>query len=136
MYKRIFMQPDSSQLPPFKDFYRSYCKYNGSQRSGDSYLREVYKSAMMLIFDRFGEKGVNYLYKPVYICLYRIRLERRQVKYATMCTQENSGWVFAGISQAKRLSDLTEIVSRAARYKQETRVNFNVPIINELFNGK
>lgn len=59
IYKRIFMQPDSSQLSDFKDFYRSFCKYEGCQRNGDSYIREVYKSAIILIFDRFGEKGMG-----------------------------------------------------------------------------
>lgn len=134
IYKRIFMQPDSSQLSNFKDFYGSFCcKYEGCQRKGDSYIREVYKSAIILIFDRFGEIGVNHLYKHVYICLYRIRLEYRQVRYATMSSCSSSGWIFAQISNAKKLSDLSEIIRRASEYKQKTSIVFKVEKIIELF---
>ena len=133
IYKRIFMQPDSSQLSNFKDFYRSFCKYEGCQRSGDSYIRDVFKSAIILIFDRFGEMGVNRLYEPVYICLYRMRLEKKQVRYATMSSCASTGWIFAQINKAKKISDLSEIISRASEYKQKTPRNFNVEKINELF---
>lgn len=119
IYKRIFMQPDSSQLSNFKDFYRSFCKYEGCQRNGDSYIREVYKSAIILIFDRFGEKGLNHLYKAVYICLYRMRLEKKQVRYATMSSYSSSGWIFALINNARNISDLSEIISRASEYKKK-----------------
>lgn len=133
IYKRIFMQPDSSQLSDFKDFYRSFCKYEGCQRNGDSYIREVYKSAIILIFDRFGEKGLNHLYKAVYICLYRMRLEKKQVRYATMSSYSSSGWIFALINNARNISDLSEIISRASEYKKKTPKNFEAEKINELF---
>ena len=133
IYKRIFMQPDSSQLSNFKDFYRSFCKYEGCQRNGDSYIREVYKSAIILIFDRFGEKGLNHLYKAVYICLYRMRLEKKQVRYATMSSYSSSGWIFALINNARNISDLSEIISRASEYKKITPKNFEAKKINELF---
>ncbi len=133
VYKRIFMQPDSSQLSNFKDFYRSFCKYEGCQRNGDSYIREVYKSAIILIFDRFGEKGLNHLYKAVYICLYRMRLKKKQVRYATMSSYSSSGWIFAQINNAKNISDLSGIISRASEYKKKTPKNFEVKKINELF---
>lgn len=133
VYKRIFMQTDSSQLSNFKDFYRSFCKYEGCQRNGDSYIREVYKSAIILIFDRFGEKGLNHLYKAVYICLYRMRLEKKQVRYATMSSNSSSGWIFAQISKAKKISDLSEIIRRASEYKQKTQRNFEVEKVNEIF---
>lgn len=124
IYKRIFMQPDSSQLSNFKDFYRSFCKYEGCQRNGDSYIREVYKSAIILIFDRFGEKGLNHLYKAVYICLYRMRLEKKQVRYATMSSYSSSGWIFALINNARNISDLSEIISRASEYKKKNAKEF------------
>ena len=133
IYKRIFLQPDSSQLSNFKDFYRSFCKYEGCQRNGDSYIREVYKSAIILIFDRFGEKGLNHLYKAVYICLYRMRLEKKQVRYATMSSYSSSGWIFALINNARNISDLSEIISRASEYKKITPKNFEAKKINELF---
>jgi len=133
IYKRIFMQPDSSQLSDFKEFYSSSCKYKGYQRNGDTYIREVYKSAIIYIFDRFGEMGVNCLYKPVYICLYRMRLEKKQVRYATMSSFSSSGWIFTQINNAKKISDLSEIIGRASEYKKKTPKNFEVEVINKLF---
>lgn len=133
VYKRIFIQLDSSQLSGFKDFYRSFCKYDGYQRNGDSYIREVYKSAIILIFDRFGEKGVNYLYEAVYICLYRMRLEKKQVRYTTMSSHSSSGWIFAQINNSKSMSNLSEFISKASEYKKTTPRNFEVKEINEIF---
>lgn len=133
IYKRIFMQSDSSQLSNFKDFYRSFCEYEGYQRNGDSYIREVYKSAIILIFDRFGEKGLDFLYKAVYICLYRMRLEKKQVRYTTMSSYSSSGWIFALINNARNISDLSEIIGRASEYRQKTPRNFKVEKVNELF---
>lgn len=77
--------------------------------------------------------GVNRLYEPVYICLYRMRLEKKQVRYATMSSCASTGWIFAQINKAKKISDLSEIISRASEYKQKTPRNFNVEKINELF---
>lgn len=136
VYKRIFMQLDSSQLSAFKDFYRSFCKYKGCERSGDSYIREVYKSAIILIFDRFGEKGVNHLYKAAYICLYRMRLEKKQVRYATMSNHSSSGWIFAIVNNAKSFSDLSEIISRASEYRKKTLRNFDAKKVKYLFDNQ
>lgn len=130
IYKRLFLDSNSSQLYNFKDFYREYCKYNGCGRRGDTYVRQSYKSAIILIFDRFGERGVEYLYEAVYTCLYRLRLERKRIFYSTMCGYDESGWLFQIIQNARNLSDLSVIKHRAEEYKRSVISNFEVTEIN------
>lgn len=119
-YKRLFIDLDSSQLQDFKTFYKTYCKdYHGSLRVGDNYVRQVYKSAILLLFDRFGEIGVKNLYKDIYAVIYFVRLSKSQVRFNTMTKQENGGWIFSLINQAKSLSDLIPINVKANENKEK-----------------
>ena len=62
-----------------------------------------------------------------------MRLEKKQVRYATMSSYSSSGWIFALINNARNISDLSEIISRASEYKKITPKNFEAKKINELF---
>ena len=133
IYKRLFIDLDSSQLADFKFFYKRNCKeYQGSWRIGDGYVRQVYKSAIVLMFDRFGEIGVRSMYKDLYVVIYIVRLLKNQVRYSTMMKQENGGWVFPLINQAKTLSDLYTIKIKACEYKDKVcngAISFSVEAI-------
>ena len=109
IYKRLFVYLSSSQLYDFKQFYIEHCQYPGyNRRKGDGYIREVYKSAIMFLFDKFGEIGVKHYYRDIYMCLYKFRLTHKQVRYETMAKKENVAWIFQLISNSKSLSDLVE----------------------------
>lgn len=136
IYKRLFLSSNSSQLYRFKDFYHEYCMYKGSGRKGDTYIRQVYKSAIILLFDRFGEKGVDYLYEAIYSCLYRIRLEKQKIFFNTMFGKAESGWLFTVIQNAKNFSDFSDIKRRAEEYKRNLKVNFDVDEIKSFFKSK
>lgn len=134
IYKRLFMQLESSQLTEFKRFYRSHCLYKGYDwRKGDGYIREVYKSAIMMVFDRFGEIGVNNLYRDLYLCIYKHRLEKKQVRYETMA-KDNTTWIFRTIQSAKGLSDFHTIRHSALLAKEKTPRNYMVEEILSVFN--
>lgn len=122
-YKRLFVHSDSSQLAIFKQFYLNKCKYPGYLRKGDTYLRQVYKSAIMLAFDRFGERGVIYLYEPLYLCLYKLRLSQKQIKYQGLCKAPEVLEIFSTLQHAKTLNDLSGI-KRKAHEAREVKVNF------------
>lgn len=108
IYKRLFIQSETSQLHEFKRFYHKYCKnYHGWWRSGDGYIRQAYKSAIIAVFDKFGEKGVESIYVDLYICFYIMRLESSQVRYATVA--KSSSNIFPVIHNAKNLAELWEI---------------------------
>lgn len=125
-YKRLFVHSDSSQLAIFKQFYLKRCKYDGYHRIGDTYLRQVYKSAVMLAFDRFGEKGVMYLYKPLYLCLYKLRLKQQQIKYQGLCKATEVLEIFSTMQNAKTLTDLSEI-KRKGHEARLVDINFKNP---------
>lgn len=134
IYKRLFIQLESSQLSEFKSFYKARCLYKGHDwRKGDGYIREVYKSSIMMVFDRFGESGVNNIYRDLYICLYKHRLEKKQVRYETMAKASNSGWIFQVIQNAKTLSDLQSIKQTAKWEKSQTAINYSVEEIISVF---
>lgn len=112
IYKRIFIDLDSSQLKKFKAFYREYClHYEGASRTGDQYLREVYKSLVLIVFDKFGEEGLNTYYELLYAVVYKKRLELAQVKYATV--SQFPAKYFAIIQNANTLSDLSALTKHA-----------------------
>ena len=137
IYKRLFLQLDSSQLVEFKKFYNDHCLYEGHNwRAGDGYIREVYKSAIMMAFDRFGETGVNHLYKDLYLCIYKYRLENKQVRYKTMGKAENTAWIFQTILNAKGLSDLSLIKKKALEAKQRLNVQYKVEAIFAVYKSE
>ncbi|MDR2972023.1 MAG: DUF262 domain-containing protein [Bacteroidales bacterium] len=102
MYKRLFLVRKNNSLKEFQDFFDEYCKYKGSNRLGDTYLREAYKSLIFVLFDKFGEEGLLKYYKILYVLIYRLRLEKMQVKYDAVAQFPKS--YFASIEKAKDLN--------------------------------
>lgn len=140
IYKRLFVNTGISQLSEFKEFYKMYCKeYTGANRTGDGYIRQAYKSAIILVFDKFGEQGVNLMYRDIYTILYYLRLTRRQIKYSTMMKNEISGWLFSTINNAKNFSDLTSIrnvaLERKLSIKSESKIVFPIEEIKNFITG-
>ena len=134
IYKRIFLELETSQMTLFKEFYRQHCLYGGfDSRVGDGYVRQVYKSAIMLVFDRFGERGVYHIYKSIYKCVYRFRLENKQVRYKTMANASNVSWIFTTINNAKNLSDLNTFKVKAHRISETIKVVYDLAPVREVF---
>lgn len=125
IYKRMFIDLKTYQLSEFKSFFYKYClNYGGNAetlysddyafypkglacRSGDSYLRELYKSLIFVLFDKFGEKCLNKYYKILYRLVYLNRLTKRQVRYNSVA--ELPIEYFDIINQAKELADLSKL---------------------------
>lgn len=132
IYKHLFEYDNPLVLPEFKKFYNLYCmNYHGSERDGDSYLLELYKSLVFILFDKFGEEGVSKFYKTIYGLVYRIRLEKIQVRYATVDEFPRENRVFFRIQQAKNYSDLQFLQKLAfhpvnCRKEVETVIKFFV----------
>ena len=136
IYKRLFVYLTSSQLSDFKQFYIEHCQYAGyNRRKGDGYILEVYKSAIMFLFDKFGELSVRQYYRDIYICLYKYRLIQKQVRYETMAKKDNVAWIFQLISKSKSLSDLVELtkVSRSICSNIQKELRYTVDEIMSVF---
>lgn len=141
IYKQMFINIGTYQLSEFKEFYYTHClNYNWNEetyseikknrkmdwafkpswpaaRTGDSYLREAYKSLVFVLFDKFGEKGLNRHYKNLYRLIYSKRLQKSQVRYK--CVADLPCEFFKIIVNAKDLADLAEIDKNAAKLSQE-----------------
>ena len=125
IYKRMFVDIGTYQLSEFKEFYYSHCLNYGADkekriteetaflpqypatRTGDTYLREAYKSLVFVLFDKFGEVGLNKYYKTIYRLIYCHRLEQSAIKYKFV--ENLPSEYFKIISDAKDMADLTAI---------------------------
>ena len=105
IYKRLFIESGNKTLEEFKQYYLTYCcEYKGAHRTGDTYLKEVYKSLIFIIFDKYGENGVNEYYKALYVLIYRLRLEKKQVRYNTIA--QYPAIYFSSIENSTDINDL------------------------------
>lgn len=133
----MFIELGSYQLAEFKEFFYLHCltynpqktaweeaKYrtdafrdtdNLSRRTGDTYLREAYKSICFVLLDKFGEKTLLKYYKLLYRLIYQVRLQFYAVKYPTAMSAPKQ--YFAIIQRAKNESDLLQLNKLVADLK-------------------
>lgn len=117
IYKQLFIiKKDDYFLDEFKVFYELNCNYHKSYyRDGDKYLKELYKSLIILLFDKYGEEGVNKYYKELYAVVYRLRLEKYQVKYAAVAKYPSDKQLFSIIEQSKNYFELRKLTELAKK---------------------
>lgn len=114
IYKRLFLS-EFEDMVEFKKFVKTNCQYSGSQRDGDKFLFELYKSLIILIFDKFGEEMVDRYHKILYLLVYRFRLEKEQVRYTSVAEYAVETRIFNIIEQAKSFADLSALDKLACR---------------------
>lgn len=137
LYKKMFIELGNYQLAEFKEFFYLHClTYNPlrtvwedakhrtdafrdtdylSRRTGDTYLREAYKSICFVLLDKFGEKTLLKYYRILYRLIYQVRLQTYAVKYPTAMSAPKL--YFAIIHRAKSESDLLRLDKLVAELK-------------------
>lgn len=161
LYKKMFIELGSYQLFEFKKFFYLHClvydpsgedRWNKarcfsssfrhtdsqSRRSGDTYLREVYKSLCFVLLDKFGEKVFNKYYKPLYRLVYQLRLKNSAVRYQSAMTTPAE--YFKIISRAKTGIDLLAIERCAgelqkAEFRNEDKLK-NMALVKFIKEGR
>ncbi len=122
IYKKLFLEIDSYQMYDFKVFYKKNClSYDGHWRTGDNYIREMYKSLIMLLFDKFGENGVNEYHRHLYVIAYYLRRKQSRVYYSTVAKYPSP--FFSLIENAKDMSALRELESIISQPEYDTIYN-------------
>lgn len=159
IYTEMFINLGGSALAEFKRFYYRYClQYDcpatdvdqrkkdklaylpkgQAARSGDTYLRELYKSLTIAVLDRFGEKGLMKVYQTLYRLVYINRLKYQQVRYATVDDLPHQ--YFSIIEQAKDIADLSMLdsllVQELGNPIKNEFTNIDEQVINFIKNGK
>lgn len=138
LYKRLFIQLGTHQLAGFKRFYYQHClDYRCSDpeamrkkpyahqpkgdaaRNGDGYLREVYKSLIICLFDKFGEKALVRHYKTLYRLVYVERITHEQVRDKTADKLPHS--YFELIYRAKDMASLSQLDDMLANKLKEIK---------------
>ena len=127
IYKHLFVDLKNEPLKEFKQFYKNYCEYQGASRIGDTYLKEAYKSLIFLVFDKYGEIGVNKYYDLLYVLIYRLRLEKKQVRYNTVAQYPRD--YFACIEESTDLKDFIPLIREAKNeIKCEKEIKEIIPV--------
>lgn len=103
LYKRLF-DDNNDNLKAFRNDYQNYCLYKKHEGAGDTYVRDVYISLLIFVFDRFGEEGVKAAYKRLYVSVYRKRLYNMSVYYETMAKYPSN--LFLQLANAKDIEEV------------------------------
>ncbi len=128
LYKRLFIELDTYQLREFKQFYKKYClQYDGHWRVGDNYVREMYKSIILFLFDRFGEAVLNKYYKVLYMLTYVVRRKNKRVFYQTVANHPQE--LFVTILHAKTEHDLKMLNDKI---EWEIKDGYDFPLYEEV----
>ncbi len=132
IYKKLFLELDSSEMREFKQFYIKNClNYRGHWRIGDNYIREAFKSAVMLMFDRFGENAVNEYYPQLYVLLYNLRKQKTRVYYTAVAKYPHE--IFSIIENAQSLGKLSKLNDMVANLQDSNKFEF--PNYDEVLNS-
>lgn len=110
-------------LKQFKDDYEEYSNYP-TNRSGDRYVKELYQSLVIAVYDKFGSEGLRQIYKTLYSLAYRIRVQEYQVKQVSVYKAPTQ-W-FETISSAYDFADLRKLDECAAKPISCKRLERNI----------
>ena len=61
------------------------------------------------MFDKFGEEGVEKYYKTLYLIVYRLRIEKEQVRFTSVADYPVATKIFNTIEKAKSYADLSRL---------------------------
>lgn len=134
IYKQLFIYDKKEGLKDFKEFYNDKCNYPNHTRTGDQYLIELYKSLVMVVFDKFGEEGLNKFYRLLYAIVFRLRIEKFQVRYKAVAKYPSEKKIFFIISESKTYFDMRKL--RGIAYAPIEAQRDEEVIIRELLDQK
>jgi len=120
MYRFLFTEgmseKESHRFVEFRKFYNEHCKYPESYHTGETFIREIYKSIIIVLFDKFGEDGLLEYYKDIYSIVYRERVRNYMVKAETADNLAHNSGLFTQIFYAKKISDLENLHSLGKKH--------------------
>lgn len=102
-----------AEIPEFVKFYEDYClHYNGSSRSGDEKVRNMYENILFAFIDKFGYiDDFGSYYKAFYKTVYFIRCNKKRITTETILNCDDQK-IFREINDA-----VTPDVLKSYQYK-------------------
>ena len=108
--------PDGSRA---KDILNLITSYNGSGRTGDGYIRDMFYTLLLYYVDRFGEEELDKVIPQFFIWAYKLRLQLSAVQLASIDNYATA-WdsIFRYVYDAKTPYDIININIEGVQSKQ------------------
>lgn len=108
--------PDGSRA---KDILNLITSYNGSGRTGDGYIRDMFYTLLLYYVDRFGEEELDKVIPQFFIWAYKLRLQLSAVQLASIDNYATA-WdsMFKYVYDAKTPYDIININIEGVQSKQ------------------
>ena len=99
--------PDGSRA---KDVLMLISSYDGSGRTGDGYVRDMFYTLLLYYVDRFGEEELDRVIPQFFIWAYKLRLQSRTVQLASVDNYALDGnSMFRQVYDAKTPYDIINV---------------------------
>lgn len=114
LYKKSL--PDGSRA---KEILNLITSYNGSGRTGDGYIRDMFYTLLLYYVDRFGEEELDKVIPQFFIWAYKLRLQLSAVQLASIDNYATA-WdsMFRYVYDAKTPYDIININIEGVQSKQ------------------
>ena len=108
--------PDGSQA---KEILNLITSYNGSGRTGDGYIRDMFYTLLLYYVDRFGEEELDKVIPQFFIWAYKLRLQLSAVQLASIDNYATA-WdsMFRYVYDAKTPYDIINVNIEGVQSKQ------------------
>ena len=108
--------PDGSRA---KEILNLITSYNGSSRTGDGYIRDMFYTLLLYYVDRFGEEELDKIIPQFFIWAYKLRLQLSAVQLASIDNYATA-WdsMFRHVYDAKTPYDIININIEGVQLKQ------------------
>lgn len=108
--------PDGSRA---KEILNLITSYNGSGRTGDGYIRDMFYTLLLYYVDRFGEEELDKVIPQFFIWAYKLRLQLSAVQLASIDNYATA-WdsMFRYVYDAKTPYDIININIEGVQSKQ------------------
>jgi uncharacterized protein with ParB-like and HNH nuclease domain len=123
------------------DFYEQYCKYAGSSRAGDRYVREMYKALCLLFVDKFGkEEFTDNIRNTLYKWCYFLRIGKKRVflnsidKYIHQDNQQEPKNAFEKINREYYPHLVVKNMETPFNKFNKDDIPYNIEKVVEIFN--
>lgn len=108
--------PDGNRA---KEILNMITSYNGSWRTGDRYVRDMFYTLLLYYIDRFGEEELDKVIPQFFIWAYKLRLQLSAVQLASIDNYAMAGdSMFRHVYDAKTPYDIINVNIEGVQSKQ------------------
>lgn len=119
LYERIRQYRRTLSKGRAKAILNLVTSYNGSCRTGDGYIRDMFYTLLLYYVDRFGEEELDKVVPQFFIWAYKLRLQLRTVQQASVDNYALGGdSLFRQVSDAKTPYDIINVNMEGVSSKQ------------------